>query len=283
MKKTLQRISENIVYLPKDDTTDRQILAAISGSRKTLLVDAGASPAHIALFQSELKRNHINRGDYVVITHWHWDHTFGMSALNLPIIAHYETRKHLMKMLPYVWTNESIDMRVQKGIEIPFCADMIKKEYTNRDEIMISLPDIVFEKRLLIDLGDLHCVVENVGGDHSNDSSIIYVEEDKMLFLGDCLGPAIYSGEWFYQRDQVLPLLEKIENYNAKTYLQSHGKPETKLEFTQETQILRVISSCIKDYCGDKNSLIVEIMRKLGRQLVDEDLETINFFINGLG
>ncbi len=282
MKMALQRISENIVYLPKDDTTDRPILAAISGTKKTLLIDAGASPAHVELFQSELKRHHINRGDYVAITHWHWDHTFGMSALNLPIIAHVETRKHLKKMMSYGWTDEAIDMRVQEGIEIPFCADMIKKEFTNRNEITITLPDIVFEKRLLIDLGGLHCIIEHVGGDHSNDNSIIYVEEDRMLFLGDCLGPSIYTGKWCYQSKQVLALLAKIQSYNAETYLESHWKPVTRAEFTQETKIMRVVASCIKDCDGDKNILIAETTKRLGRQLNEADLETITYFINGL-
>jgi len=282
MEKTLQQISGNIVYLPEDATTDRPNLAAISGTRKTLLVDAGASPAHVALFRRELERHQIDRGDYVVITHWHWDHTFGMSALNLPTIAHFETRNHLKKMLSYEWTDEAIDERVREGIEDPFCADMIKKEFTNRDEIMITLPDIVFEKRLLIDLGGLHCIVEHVGGDHSNDNSIIYVEEEKTLFLGDCLGPAIYSEKWFYRSERLQALLEKIERYNVDTYIESHWKPETREEFSQETKRLRVIASCIEDYDGDQETLIAEVTRMLGRQVNQDDLETITHFINGL-
>jgi len=282
MTATLQRTSENIIYLPADDTTDRPILAAISGTKKTLLIDAGNSPAHVALFLNELERCGIDRGDYVVITHWHWDHTFGISALNLPTIAHVETRKHLMKMMSYSWTDEAIDRRVQEGIEIPFCADMIKKEYTNRDEITITLPDIVFEHRLLIDLGGLHCIVEHVGGDHSNDNSIIYVEEERMLFLGDCLGSAIYTEKCFYRSKQLLALLEKIESYNAETYLESHWKPETKEEFSRETKRLRVIASCVEDYDGDQDTLITAVTSKLGRQVNEEDLETITYFINGL-
>ena len=182
---SLQRLSENIVYLPDDPTTDRPILAAISGANRTLMIDAGASPAHVALFHCECERQQIPRADFAVITHWHWDHSFGMSALAMPVIAHVETRNHLQRMLAYAWTDEAVDRRVQEGIEIPFCAVMIKKEYANRDEIVITLPDLVFEIRLVLDLGGLHCVVEHVGGDHSNDSLIIFVEEERTLFLGD--------------------------------------------------------------------------------------------------
>jgi len=277
MYKTLQRLSESIVYLPDDPTTDRPILAAISGSNKTLMIDAGASPAHVALFNRECERRHIARGDYAVITHWHWDHSFGMSALTIPTIAHVETRNHLQKMLAYAWTDEVIDHRVREGIEISFCAEMIKKEYADRDEIVITLPDIVFEKRLLIDLGGLHCVVEHVGGDHSNDNVIIFVEEERTLFLGDCLGPAIYSEKRFWQPEQLDALLDKIESYQAETVLESHAQPESREDFLHYTQSLRGIASCLEDYAGDQDSLIAEVAKKFGRPLMQDEIETIAY------
>ncbi len=282
METSLQRISDNIVYLPADDKTDRPILAAISGKRKTLLIDAGNSPAHVALFRRELERNNIDRGDYVVITHWHWDHSFGISALNLPTIAHVETCHQLKKMMSYTWTDKAIDNRVDKGIEIPFCADMIKKEYTDRDEITITIPDIVFEKRLLIDLGGLHCIIENVGGNHARDATIIYVEEEKTLFLGDCLAPSIYSEKWVYQTEQVHALIEKIERYNAEIFIESHWKPETREEFYCELKTLQVIASSMEDYDGDQDALITKLTKKLGKPINQDDLETITYFINGL-
>ena len=274
---TLQRLSENIVYLPDDPSTDRPILAVISGLKRTLMIDAGASPAHVALFQRECERHTIPQGDFTVITHWHWDHSFGMSALKMPTIAHVETRNHLQKMLAYAWTDEAIDRRVEEGIEIPFCAEMIKKEYANRDEIVITLPDIVFDKRLRIDLGGLHCVVEHVGGDHSNDNIIIFVEEEKTLFLGDCLGPAIYSEKRFYQPEQLDALLEKIERYQAETFVESHAEPVSREDFSRYTQSLRVIASCMDDFSGDQGSLIVEIAKKFGRPLTQEELDTIEY------
>jgi glyoxylase-like metal-dependent hydrolase (beta-lactamase superfamily II) len=282
MEESLQRLSENIAYLPRDDSTDRPILAAVSGTRNTLIIDAGASPAHVALFQSELDRHQIPRGDYVVITHWHWDHTFGMSALDVPTIAHVNTRNHLEKMLSYEWTDAAIDSRVQQGIEDPFCAEMIKKEFSNRGEIVITLPDILFEQRLIIDLGGLHCVVEHVGGDHSDDNTVVFVEEERTLFLGDCLGPAIYADKWFYRIEQINALLDKIEGYNAETYLESHWVPESKEDYLKEVNRLRVIADCIEKYDGNRDTLIAEVGGKLERQVTEDDLETITYFFNGL-
>lgn len=277
VNQTLQRLSENIVYLPDDPSTDRPILAAICGANKTLMIDAGASPAHVALFHRECERHQIPRADFAVISHWHWDHSFGMSALTMPTIAHVETRNHLQKMLAYAWTDEAIDRRVQEGIEIPFCAEMIKKEYPDRNEIVITLPDIVFEKRLRIDLGGLHCLVEHVGGDHSNDNSIIYVQEERTLFLGDCLGPAIYSEKRFYQPEQLDALLEKIESYQAETYFESHAEPESRADFSSYTQSLRVIASCKEAFSLDQDRLIAEVAKKFGRPLTQDEFEIIDY------
>ena len=53
-----------------------------------------------------------------------------------------------------------------------------------------------------IDLGGITCIVEHVGGVHAPDSSIIYVVEDKVLFLADCVYQDFYSGEWSYDQGE---------------------------------------------------------------------------------
>ncbi len=55
------------------------------------------------------------------------------------------------------------------------------------------LPDVTFDQRIEIDLGEVTCVVQHVGGDHAADSVIVYVKEEKILFLGDCIFPKIYA------------------------------------------------------------------------------------------
>lgn len=67
----------------------------------------------------------------------------------------------------------------------------MKKEYELISDIKITSPDIVFADKLLFALGGINCVIERVGGDHSPDSTVIYVAEEGVLFLGDCW-PLIY-------------------------------------------------------------------------------------------
>ena len=41
-----------------------------------------------------VKRKNVSNPDFVVLTHWHWDHIFGLSVLqNALTISHAETKK----------------------------------------------------------------------------------------------------------------------------------------------------------------------------------------------
>lgn len=283
MQTTLKKISDNIYYLPANHETDRPILAAIVGSERTLIVDAGNSTAHVELFFSELEKAGIKTVDYVAITHWHWDHVFGIAAMNKPTIAHVETRKEIEKMKSYDWSDEALNKRVEEGIEIPFCAEMIKKEFKNREDIKIALPDIIFEDKLAIDLGGVNCIIENVAGDHSIDSTIIYVVEDKVIFLGDCLAPDLYCKEWKYTNEKLSLLLEKIESYGADVYVESHLEPTKKAEFQRIIDEMRSIGDVVKSNNGKGDKMVVELKSRLNRDLNEDDHEMVNYFINGLG
>src|SRR4051812_27575309 len=87
---TLQKLSNRLYYLPAYQQTDRPILGAIVGDNQTLFIDAGNSSAHAKLFKEQLANQQIT-GDILVLTHWHWDHVFGLSEMNMPSIANAMT------------------------------------------------------------------------------------------------------------------------------------------------------------------------------------------------
>ncbi|UIR28916.1 MBL fold metallo-hydrolase [Priestia flexa] len=182
----LQRISNRVTYLPPYQETDRPILAAVTGEERTLLIDAGNSSSHARLFLEQLKENHI-KGDWVVLTHGDWDHIFGMSEVNMPTISHFKTHDRIKKLQSLSWEDQYLDQRVKEGTEIPFCSEAIQKELGNYRDVFLPLPHITFDNRMTVNLGGVHCLIEHVGGDHAVDSSIIYVLEEKILFLGDCM------------------------------------------------------------------------------------------------
>ncbi len=47
--------------------------------------------------------------------------------MNLLTIAHENTKRYLENIIDYDWSDEALDNRVEKGLEIEFCSEMIKK------------------------------------------------------------------------------------------------------------------------------------------------------------
>ena len=83
----LHKISERIYYSDYDVERDRPILGYIRGDHFSVAVDAGHSDSHLNELYSLLKQHDLPLPDVTVITHWHWDHSFAMHAVNGLTIA----------------------------------------------------------------------------------------------------------------------------------------------------------------------------------------------------
>ncbi len=279
---SINKIGNSFWYITPISITDRPILGMVVGNNKTLMIDAGNSVDHANYFQKELLKRGVPNPDMVVLTHWHWDHIFGLSALsNTVSIASKETKEEMEKLIPFSWSDEAIDARVKEGTEIEFCARAIKEEYKDHREIKIVLPDVTFEKRMEIDLGGVTCIVQHVGGDHAADSAIVYIKEEKILFLADCIYPNLYAVKENYTIKETLRLLDELEQFDAEIYIPSHQKPISKEEFNQEVAKLRTIAK-YTDICGgDQQKIMKEYEKHVKRELTEDDRETISNFVNG--
>ncbi|MEK3854853.1 MBL fold metallo-hydrolase [Cytobacillus sp. FSL H8-0458] len=278
---TLEKLKRRCWYLTPVSETDRPILGAVVGDRMTLMIDAGNSEAHAQLFLSELEKHQITSPRMVVLTHWHWDHIFGLSRLDIPSIASRRTKAEMEKLIPYLWTDEALDERVENGVEIEFCASAIKKEYGNDRSIKIKLPDITFENKLEIDLGGVTCQLQQVGGDHSPDSVVVYIKEEKILFLGDAIYANLYASKWKYTEDLMLQLLDAIDQFDADTYILSHGTAISKAEYQEEAATLRKAAHLSEKYEGQMEEMKNAYQSYVNRELNENELETIQYFANG--
>ncbi|KAA9022016.1 MBL fold metallo-hydrolase [Niallia endozanthoxylica] len=279
---SINKIGKTFWYSTPVSVTDRPILGMVAGKNKTLMIDAGNSEDHANYFLEELLKREVPNPDIVVLTHWHWDHIFGLSGLSHTVsIASKETKKEIEKLLPLSWSDEALDARVREGSEIEFCAKAIKEEYKDHRDITIVLPDVTFEKRVEIDLGGVTCIVQHVGGDHAADSAVIYIKEEKILFLGDCIYPDIFSEKDNYTIKETLRLLDELESFEADTYIPSHQKPISKEEFNQEAVKLRSIAKYTESCNGDKEKIMKEYEKYVKRELTEDEKETIVNFVNG--
>lgn len=279
----IKKIGDSFWYMTPVSETDRPILGMVVGKEKTLMIDAGNSEAHAHLFLEMLNEQNISNPDFVALTHWHWDHIFGLPVLkNALSIAHSETKKEMNTLVPYEWTDEALDARVKEGTEIEFCATCIKKEFSEQPRnIQIVLPSLTFQKQLELDLGDVTCVLKHVGGNHSHDSVVIYIKEEKILFLGDCIYADIFSSKWNYTTKRTFELIQELEKFDAETYILSHGKAIDRNEFLQEIRLLKTVGTYTETHKGDAEKIKTAYKQELDRELNEYELETIEYFVNG--
>lgn len=278
----IKKIGQRFWYMTPVSETDRPILGMVIGENKNLMIDAGNSEAHAKLFLEMLGDKNVSQPDFVVLTHWHWDHIFGLSGLNNVLsISSSMTKSEMEKLKSLSWSDEALDERVQEGTEIEFCSNAIKKEYMEHRNIRVILPDITFERKLEIDLGGIHCILEHVGGDHANDSVIVFIKEEKILFLGDSIYPDIFSKKRNYTPSATLALLDILESFDAEVYVLSHWKPISKEEFQVEARMLRTMSYLCDQCKGDHRTMLDSYEFIVNRELTEDELETLEYFVNG--
>jgi hypothetical protein len=53
----------------------------------------------------------------------------------------------MKELIPFDWTDEALDDRVTRGIEIEFCAATIKQEFQEYRDIDIKLPTVTFDEK----------------------------------------------------------------------------------------------------------------------------------------
>jgi glyoxylase-like metal-dependent hydrolase (beta-lactamase superfamily II) len=235
----LEKITDRVFYMPCSEQTDRPALGLICGDKYSLIVDAGNSPKHAKEFLAELNSMSIPPVKYLVITHWHWDHVFGIKDMNLITIAHEKTKEKLEEMKRYKWDDTSLDKYVKEGIYNDFTINCIKEEIQDRENFTLGDLDITYKNNIEIDLGGLSCIIKAVGGTHTEDSSVIYVPKERVIFLGDCVYGTRYNGEYGYTQEKLLPLIDEIEKFEADHFIISHQKLYNKKEINEFWSQLR--------------------------------------------
>lgn len=200
----------------------------------------------------------------------------------MPTISHFKTHDRIKKLQSLSWEDQYLDQRVKEGTEIPFCSEAIQKELGNYRDVFLPLPHITFDNRMTVNLGGVHCLIEHVGGDHAVDSSIIYVLEEKILFLGDCMYANLYSENWSYTIEKTLQLIEQIETYDAEVvFLSHHEKPLSREEFQSQLFFLKNTAFLTEKYKGNLEAIAENMSKSLERELNKEEIEIITFFVNG--
>ncbi len=225
---TLRKISNRVYYLPQEDITDRPNLYYVLGDTCSLAIDAGNSKSHVEKFYKAIEQMGFRLPDYTVITHWHWDHSFGMHAVHGKTITDHKTHQKLTEVMAWEWTDESMEKRLQSGQEIAMCDRDIRIEYPDRTAIRIVTADVVFQGEMTLYLGNIRCELKEISAPHSRDSVIVYIPEEKMLAVGDADCEDHYENGGRYDPVLLKNMIDVLEEYDFETYLLGHDVPQSK-------------------------------------------------------
>ena len=226
----LKKITDKIFCLPYERENDRPNLYYILGEKYSLAIDAGNSLKHINLFYDELEKNGLRKPSLTIITHWHWDHTFAIHAVEGLTVASALTNKKLRDVQHWKWNLEAMAERERTGEDIEFCNKCIQVEYEDLNEIIVTPADIEIEDKMKIDLGGITCLVEHRDAPHSRDSLFVYIPEESSLIIGDADCEDYYDNNSMYDKDKLTDYIKYIENIDFKHYLIGHDESITKEE-----------------------------------------------------
>jgi glyoxylase-like metal-dependent hydrolase (beta-lactamase superfamily II) len=279
----LQQISDHVYWMPPAKP-DRPSLCAVVGSEYTLMLDAGSSDAHARQFLDALAARGLPRPQFVALTHWHWDHVFGAAELGVPVITHTGTASQLEALAAWDWSDAALDARVASGQQTAAGAEHIRQELPEPRAVRIAQASIAFEVVVKVNLGGgVTCRLEHVGGDHAADSSVMYVEPDRVLFLGDCLYDAVYAPKRHYTIDRLFPLLDTLKDFDAHLYVEGHG-PEimTRAQFDRLARAMSDIGILVDQHRDDEAAVLAAFEAKTGHPPDADAVEITRLFIAGL-
>jgi len=213
----LQRLTERIWVYPYEEERDRPNLSYIRGDNWSLAVDAGHSAEHTKEFYRALEEAELPLPKLTVLTHWHWDHTFGMHAVQGLCLANERTNRYL----------EAFRDRL-KAEGVGFFLEMesrIRREYTDGKPVIVTLADLVFKGEMMLDAGNCPVRVFQAEAPHTDDSTLVEVPGEKVLILGDSTGGAF--PEWTVDQALAEKLAETVRKINPEICLPGHWTPLT--------------------------------------------------------
>lgn len=146
----------------------------------------------------------------VIVSHYHADHIYGLQAFKA--------------IGAEIWAHE--------GGKAYFASDNLEQRLAQRREDLfpwvdektkILKPDRWLTKDTDFELGGMHFALRHVGPAHTDEDLAMFVQEDRVLFVGDLVfkGRVPFVGD----ADSKLWLLalDKLLAFNAKTMVQGHG------------------------------------------------------------
>lgn len=209
-----ERIADDI-YVFISERYAQVTMGAILTEQGAVVIDTFPFPQETSEVLDFIQHLAVQGVRYVINTHYHADHTYGNYLFaEAEIIAHRLTRETLARLGP-----ENLAKAKQETNELA--------------DVQIRLPDLTFETELYVHLGGRTLHLMHTPG-HTDDSIVVMVEGDKILFTGDTVMPVPYI-VWGDQAKSV-EALQFVQDLRPENIVQGHGDILLRGELRQDIE-----------------------------------------------
>ena len=219
----LIKVSDRLYYLPHYEKNDWCTVALVIGDNHVMMLDSGASRRHVEMFMQQLEENSLPKPDLCFLTHWHWDHTYGLAHIDgVTSFATKATNDLLKKMQGWGWSDEEMKERLKTGEDLEFSYPHINDEYPDKSQIKIASATVEFKEELKIDLGGVTVQLKTLENSHSYDCAVAYIPEEKCIFLGDIHYEDLLPLQPVYYADSHEKLITALRKFDFDKVLSGH-------------------------------------------------------------
>ncbi|MEN6524270.1 MAG: MBL fold metallo-hydrolase [Anaerolineaceae bacterium] len=197
-----ERVSEN-VYWFQSEIYAQVTAGVITGPQWAIVIDTLALPEETLAMRTYIEEELVMPVRYVINTHYHADHSWGNCFFpNATIISSQATRNAL-------------------AMRAPAAIESAKKHNQAFKQTKLILPQMTFDDgELTLRVGKKNLVMLPAPG-HSQDSIMILVEEDRVLFAGDAFMPLPYIVDG--NLDDLTATIKHIGKMGLENIVQGHG------------------------------------------------------------
>lgn len=238
-----QKVSENVYLIRHEDSPNavsQGNTTVIIGEKSVLVIDAPFLPSSSRKDIQEIKKITNKPVAYLVNSHYHSDHTFGNTVYRdsfpyISIIAQkngIKMQKLSAQRFPGLKRNyENIKSKLEAGRDqsgktlTETQKDSLRKELKRFEEFQnysYTLPNVVFDEELDIDLGNLLVQLRYFGRGNTVGDIVTHVPSLNLVVAGDLIVSPIpyaylgYPSEW-------METLKRISALNPSIIIPGHG------------------------------------------------------------